>query len=160
MSQPNTLIADALRIQQFDYSLHGLGNTVFLCERITREYGVEHWAGDQMLRKHFNGLILGDRGIQVILQLGQKLLENFNALWVCRILDNGSDACDVILGDSLNIAGPVLPILPRAAALHDPGVHCLGDFALKIQHALHGARGRRLAADPSPPPGERSLRNP
>ena len=75
--------------------------------------------GNNVLREHFNGLLLGDGGVDVLPQAAEKLLKSSLVLPVS--LDEAVDSFGLPLCNFRNILRPLLPVAPVANLLHQTG---------------------------------------
>ena len=128
-----------LFFQQVEHGLHGHRDGVVPHERVALEQGFEHRPGDEVLAEHLHGLALGDGGVDVFLQAGQKLGEG--AAVRPLIADKAADALDVALGDLGHVFGPLLPVAAVAHFLHHAGEeHALQLLKLDAELAAHAGQ--------------------
>ena len=95
-------------IEQVEHLLHRARDGVTGGKLVVLEEGLEHGARDDVLREHFDGVLLGEPGVDVAVQTAHELVEGPAVLAV--VGDEGLDALDMLFGNLGNVSGPELPI--------------------------------------------------
>ena len=73
--QAGGFLFQAALLQAFERALHRLGHRVMRGESVILEQRVEHRLGDEVLRQHPDGFILGDAVVQVVPDAGEEAVE-------------------------------------------------------------------------------------
>ena len=113
------LFRDVTGFKQVEHLLHGERDGVILHEGVAFEERFKDRFGDDVLREHLNGLLLGNGGVDVLPKATKELLKGFLVLSVG--LDKAIDSFGLPLGNLCNILRPLLPVAPVADLLYHAG---------------------------------------